>query len=139
LRRETIARRTAPAPGPILIVDDEDVVRRTAKTALERSGYTVLLSENGRRAVDVFAGLSDQISLVLLDLTMPVMGGEEAYHKLREIRPGLEIILTSGYEESQALANLQGEEIAGFLKKPYAGEELAAMVRGILGGRAATV
>jgi signal transduction histidine kinase len=138
-RREMISRKSIPAPGPILIVDDEDVVRRTAKTALEKNGYTVLLSENGLHAVDVFSGLSDQISLVLLDLTMPVMGGEEAYYKLREIRPDLDIILTSGYEEAQALANLQGKEIAGFLKKPYAGEDLAAMGRGILGARAATV
>jgi CheY-like chemotaxis protein len=139
IRREMAPRRSVPSPGPILIVDDEEVVRRTAKSALEQNGYTVLLSENGRRAVDIFAGLSDQISLVLLDLTMPVMGGEEAFRRLRAIRPDLDVILTSGYEESQALESFMGEEIAGFLKKPYAGEELAAMVRSILGGRAATV
>src|SRR5207249_1176098 len=66
---EEITRRATTSAGHILVVDDEELVRRTARCALERYGFTVLLSENGQRAVDVFAGLSDQIALVLLDLT----------------------------------------------------------------------
>jgi len=89
--------------------------------------------------VDVFTGLSDQIVLVLLDLTMPVMGGEEAFHRLRAIRPDVEIILTSGYDEAQALAGFAGKEVSGFLQKPYTGETLAEAVRSVLDGRAAAV
>src|SRR5207249_8704090 len=99
---EEAPRRISSSSGHILVVDDEEVVRRTAKSSLERYGYTVLLSENGRRAVDVFTGLSTQIALVLLDLTMPEMGGEEAFHRLRAIRPEIEIILSSGYDETHA-------------------------------------
>jgi signal transduction histidine kinase len=132
--------RQAPQnAGHVLVVDDEEVVRRTAKSALERYGYTVLLSENGRRGVEVFAGLSDQIALVLLDLTMPVMGGEEAFRKMRAIRPAVEIILTSGYDQAQAMQGFSGAQVSGFLKKPYTGEMLAQSVRSILGRRAATV
>jgi CheY-like chemotaxis protein len=132
-------RRMAAKAGHILVVDDEEVVRRTAKSALERYGHTVLLSENGQRAVDVFQGLSDQISVVLLDLTMPVMGGEEAFRKLRAIRPDVEIILTSGYDEPQAMQGFYGSDVSGFLKKPYTGEALAQTVSSVLGRRAAAV
>ena len=97
----------------------------------------MLLSENGQQAVDVFLGLTDQIALVLLDLTMPVMGGEEAFRKLRAIRPDVDIILMSGYDEGQAMLGFDGEEVSGFLKKPYTAERLAEAVRGILGKRAA--
>jgi CheY-like chemotaxis protein len=134
---EEITRRPVPKPGHILVVDDEDLVRRTAKYALERHGFTVLLSENGQRAVDIFSGLSDQIALVLLDLTMPVMGGEEALGKLRAIRPDVDIILMSGYDEGQAMLGFDEAEVSGFLKKPYTGESLANAVRGILGRRSA--
>ena len=134
---EEITRRATTSAGHILVVDDEELVRRTARCALERYGFTVLLSENGQRAVDVFAGLSDQIALVLLDLTMPVMGGEEAFRKLKAIRPDIDIILMSGYDEGQALLGFDGPEVSGFLKKPYTGERLAEAVRGILGKRAA--
>jgi len=130
-------RRIAPGKGHILVVDDEELVRSTAKSALERYGYTVLLVENGNNAVDVFTRLSSQISLVLLDLTMPVMGGEEALRKLRAIRPDVEVILTSGYDEGRALEGFADTQISGFLKKPYTVEALVKLVRSILSRRAA--
>ena len=63
--------------GTVLVVDDEDVVRRTATLALQRFGYTVLTANNGSEAIEVFRRKATDISLVLLGLTMPVMGGEE--------------------------------------------------------------
>jgi signal transduction histidine kinase len=130
-------RRVSANEGHILVVDDEEVVRCTAKSALERYGYTVLLSENGHHAVDVFMRLSSQISLILLDLTMPVMGGEEALRKLRAIRPDVAVILTSGFDEARALEGFRETEVAGFLKKPYTVEALVKLVRSILTSRAA--
>jgi CheY-like chemotaxis protein len=100
---EPVSRPVSSGSGHILVVDDEEMVRRTAKSALERYGFAVLLAEDGRRAVDVLAALPDQIRLVLLDLTMPGMGGEETFHRLRQIQPGIKIVLTSGYDETQAL------------------------------------
>lgn len=130
--------RLPPRPaGHVLVVDDEEMVRRTAKSALERYGYTVLLAEDGRRAVDVMASLSDQIGLVLLDLTMPEMNGEETFRTLRRLRADVEVILTSGYDEGQALRGFSAEEKPSFLQKPYTGDALAEKVRAVLGGRAA--
>ncbi len=134
---EPVSRPVSAGSGHILVVDDEEMVRRTAKAALERYGYTVLLAEDGRRAQDVLAALSDQIGLVLLDLTMPGMGGEETFHLLRQVRPGIEIVLTSGYDESQALEGFTTGERPGFLQKPYTGETLAEKVRTILKSRTA--
>ena len=89
--------------------------------------------------MDIFAGLPDQIALVLLDLTMPVMSGEEAFHRLRAIRPDVAILLTSGYDEATALEAFSRVHVSGFLKKPYTGEELAEAVRHALGRRSAAV
>jgi CheY-like chemotaxis protein len=136
---EPVFRRMPPTAGHILVVDDEEVVRRTARTALERHGYTVLVSDHGKRAVEIFAGLSDQIGLVLLDLTMPLMGGEEALRHLRAIRPDVEVILTSGYDEAQAMRGFSTTDVSGFLQKPYTSEALAQKVRTIMGKRAASV
>src|SRR5262249_11010450 len=135
-RPEQAPRRMPPGQGHILVVDDEELVRGTVKSALERYGYTVLLSEDGHHAVDVFMRLSGQISLVLLDLTMPVMGGQEALTALRAIRPDVAVILTSGYDQARALQGFRAE-VSGFLKKPYAVEDLAKLVRLVLGQQAA--
>src|SRR5262249_7505126 len=81
----------------ILVVDDEEIVRRTASVTLDTHGYRVFLAANGQEAVDLFAGMADEISLVLLDLTMPVMSGEATLRRLRAIRPDVPVILSSGY------------------------------------------
>ena len=105
--------------GVVLIVDDEPVVRQTAKATLQQYGYTVALAENGRVAVDIFRGVRDQVAVVILDLTMPVMGGEAALPELRKIDPKVRVIMSSGYSESAATGKFEGEGLAGFLQKPY--------------------
>src|SRR5215472_3584386 len=83
-----VPRKTEPeCKGTVLVVDDEAVVRRTATTALQRSGFRVLTAENGRDGVELFRTCSGQISAILLDLTMPLMSAEEALEHLRSIRP----------------------------------------------------
>ncbi len=86
--------------GLILVVDDEPTVRDLARAVLERYGYSVLTAENGQTAVDTFRLHADTITAVLLDLTMPVMGGGEAFHLMNEIRPGIPNIISSGYDDS---------------------------------------
>ena len=119
--------------GTILVVDDEDVVRQAARAVLEKSGFEVLLAENGQAGVDVFRDQSERISLVLLDLTMPVMGGEQAFDLLRAIRPDVPILLTSGYDETDAAAMTVDKDFAGFLKKPFSVNRLAEAVASALG------
>ena len=90
--------------GTVLVVDDEQIVRDTAKCSLERRGYEVLLAENGPAAIDVVRSEGHRIGLVLLDLSMPGMSGEETLPHLRSSGPELEVIVSSGYSEAEASA-----------------------------------
>ncbi len=117
--------------GTILVADDEALVRRTAKSALERQGYQVLLAENGREAMDLLRG-NPSVNLVLLDLTMPLLGGEEALRELRSLRPDVKIVLSSGFNEAEAIQRFAGQRLAGFIQKPYSATQLAEKVKTVL-------
>jgi PAS domain S-box-containing protein len=123
----------APAAGArvALVIDDEEVVRNLARIALERHGITVLTAENGQEALEVFSQYKDAISLVLLDLTMPVMGGEETLQRLRAIRPDVAVVLSSGYSEAEALRVFSDKGLAGFVQKPYSAGRLFDILSGI--------
>ena len=118
--------------GTILVVDDEPAVRQIAKEILEEYGYTVMIADNGRTAVDLFQTMADKISLVLLDLTMPVMGGEEALCQLRTIRADIPVILSSGFDEAEALRQFGQYGLAAFIHKPYTPVQLADKVNKVL-------
>jgi PAS domain S-box-containing protein len=118
--------------GKVLVVDDEQMVRALAKGALERYGYTALLAENGARAVDIFSQDGYDIRCVVLDLTTPVMSGEETLERLKAIRPDIPVILSSGYNEAQAVQHFQGKGLAGFLQKPYRAEGLIQKLREVI-------
>jgi len=125
-------RRDLSGTGTVLVVDDEEIVRRIAKNTLESWGYRVLLAENGQAAVERFAQKPDDISLVLLDLTMPVMNGEQAFQQMKRIRPSVRVILTSGYDEADAMGRFVGDGLAGFLQKPYTASRLAERVKRVM-------
>jgi PAS domain S-box-containing protein len=125
--------RDLTGAGTVLVVDDDDTVRRVAKTALERHGYTVLAAVNGAEGVELFRRHADEIRCVILDLTMPVMSGEEALRQIAAARSGVPVILSSGYSEAEALRRFAGQGLAGFLQKPYQAATLAAKVREALG------
>jgi CheY-like chemotaxis protein len=113
--------------GTVLVVDDDDMVRTTARVALSRAGYRVVMARDGKEAVDVFAARAGEIDLVLLDMTMPVMGGEEAIHHITELRPDVVVLASSGYDEREAQERF-GDRIAGFLQKPYTAAQLTGKV-----------
>lgn len=128
--------RPAPAGDPalqgagtVLVVDDESVVRETAKRALERHGYTVLLAESGLAAIDVFRRHPGEIALVVLDLSMPLMSGEETLPELRMIRPHAKVVVSSGYSEAETMALFKGQKVSGFIQKPYTSKGLAEKVK----------
>jgi PAS domain S-box-containing protein len=129
---EAAQRAELSGSGVILIVDDEEVVRRTAKLALERYGYTVLAAENGMEGLEVLGSTGGPVSLVLLDMTMPVMSGEETLEHMRRLRPDLKVVLSSGYNEVEAIRRFSGKGLAGFLQKPYTSAQLAEKVKTIL-------
>jgi two-component system, cell cycle sensor histidine kinase and response regulator CckA len=116
----------------ILVVDDEDVVRRIAKLALERHGYRVVLAESGAAAVQLFRSAAGTIDLILLDLSMPGMNGHETLAALRAIDPQVKALVSSGYSEQQALEMFSGHPTVGFIQKPYTPAKLAATVKNVL-------
>ncbi len=118
--------------GTVLVIDDEEMVRSTAQATLERFGYEVVVAENGLRGLDTFLRLADRVDVVLLDMTMPVMSGEETFRELRSIRPDVKVILSSGYNEVEAIRHFAGKGLAGFVQKPYTAVRLAEAVRSVL-------
>jgi PAS domain S-box-containing protein len=112
----------------VLVVDDEAVVQNLARSTLERYGYRVLLASNGKEALEVVNSTAEKVSLVLLDMTMPVMSGEETLAKLRSLRPAVKVIASSGYNEIEAIRRF-GAGISAFLQKPYRATQLVEKVK----------
>jgi PAS domain S-box-containing protein len=115
--------------GTVLVVDDEDIVRQTARHTLERYGYKTIAARHGAEALEVYRRSPDRISLVLLDLTMPVMSGEQTLREMQTIRPAVRVLLTSGYNEVEAVQRFAGKGLAGFIQKPYTSIALAEKVK----------
>jgi len=113
----------------ILVIDDEDTVRQAAKSALESYGYKVVVATNGKEGVRIFQEFAGQIDAVLLDMTMPVMSGEEALARLRSLQSDIPVVLSSGYEEADATRRFTGKGLAGFIQKPYAAAGLAEKMK----------
>jgi PAS domain S-box-containing protein len=114
--------------GTILVIDDEEIVRVAARTVLESFGYNVLEGENGREGLRVYERHASEISVVLLDMTMPVMSGVETMQKLLELDREVVVIATSGYNESEAM-QIFGSSIAGFIQKPFTAPDLGRKIK----------
>jgi signal transduction histidine kinase len=118
--------------GTILIVDDDHGVRGTLRMLLTTLGFDVLEARDGQEALDVFAARADGIALVILDLTMPVLGGREVFSELCRIRPGVSVILSSGYDKEETMRRFGAKGLAGFLQKPYTAGDLAEKISAAL-------
>jgi signal transduction histidine kinase/CheY-like chemotaxis protein len=121
--------------GTILLVDDDEMIRNVAKAALERYGYTVVLASNGKEALDIYRGVFYSISMVVLDLTMPRMSGQETVANLMAINSGVKVLLTSGFDETETVRRFTGKGLAGFLQKPFSAAALTSKVREIIDSR----
>jgi PAS domain S-box-containing protein len=119
-------------PCGVLVIDDEAIVRTVIQAVLERSGYRLTVAENGRQGVELFARSPDEFSIVLLDLSMPVMGAEEALGLLLRLRPNAKVLIVSGYDESEVIRLFGHRHIAGFLQKPFTAGRLLQKVREVL-------
>jgi nitrogen-specific signal transduction histidine kinase/CheY-like chemotaxis protein len=116
----------------VLVVDDEEIVRRTAEAILRNHGFQVMLAENGQQAVELFGKFQGRIALVLLDRTMPVMNGEETLRQLKAIRSDVPVVVSSGYREEEALLRFGGLDVAGFIQKPYTVRSLIEKIGRVL-------
>ena len=118
--------------GLVLIVDDDTSISRISRQMYKMMGFTTINAADGLEAIKVFREYSDEVVLVQLDLTMPQMGGEEAFAELRRINPAVRVLLTSGYNQQDATQRFTGEGLAGFIQKPFTYHELRAAVQGII-------
>ncbi len=119
--------------GTILLVDDEETVRAVSRHMLELLGFEVITSGDGREALEIFAADPERFTLVLLDLTMPELDGEECFRELRRIREDVPVVLSSGYDEQELTSRFVGQGLAGFIQKPYELDTLAEKLRQALG------
>jgi two-component system cell cycle sensor histidine kinase/response regulator CckA len=112
----------------ILVVDDEPMVKQLARDVLKRYGYTVLTAGGGEEAIEVFRRRSIEIDAVILDMVMPVMEGREVFRKLQELRPGVKVIISSGYSHDRDADDLIEQGARGFVQKPFRIAELVKVV-----------
>lgn len=118
------AGRAFVVRGTALIVDDEPGVRAVTRAMLSRRGFEVLEAANGEEALAVFEAERERVSVVLLDLTMPRLDGEEVFRRLKALDPTVRVIMMSGYNEQNVTQRFVGKGLAGFIQKPFRPSDL---------------
>jgi two-component system cell cycle sensor histidine kinase/response regulator CckA len=131
VRRPISGRVTSGSGETILLVEDEGAIRELETDLLQALGYRVLTASNGEEALTV-AGAGQPFVAVVTDLVMPRLGGEALVARLRQSRPRLRALLTSGYPENIAMREGGLEDHTSFLQKPFAPAELARALRQLL-------
>jgi PAS domain S-box-containing protein len=119
--------------GHILFVDDEALVAEVASEILTNLKYQVTLCRDGQEAVEFYATAWEAVDLVILDMVMPRMGGKDTFHALRQINPGVKVLIVSGFSIEGEAQQLLNAGALGFLQKPYRSVELVKEVAKALG------
>lgn len=103
----------------VLIVDDEEVILDIVKNIMEKWGYTVLLANNGKEAVRVYQKSKDHIDLVILDMILHDIGGDEIYIRMKAINPEVKVLLASGYGIDSKVEKILASGATNFIQKPF--------------------
>ena len=136
----------APDPAPVrpgrgesvLLVEDDDGVRRMTRRALEEGGYRVLEAANGLDALALLTSTSGRIGLVLTDVVMPGMSGRDLADRIVELRPGTPVLFTSGYTDGEIVRRGLLDPEAAFIQKPFGPDAIVRIVRERLEGASLT-
>ena len=131
--RPADARTDPGETGTVLIVDDEESVRKATGWLLISSGFTIVDAPDGQTAVERFAERPDEIAVVLLDMTMPGMRSDDTLRELQRIRSDVPVIICSGYSQENVAGRFTGRGPAGFLQKPYELDTLLEKIRDAIG------
>ncbi len=118
--------------GLALLVDDDASVLQVGKSMLERLGFEVLTALDGVEAIKIYERRADEIQIVILDLTMPNLDGQQTLKELRHIRVDAPVLLSSGYTEQDVMRRLAGSRYSGFVPKPYSVENLMTVIQSVL-------
>jgi PAS domain S-box-containing protein len=116
----------------VLLVDDENTVTDVLEKALILMGYKVILARDGGKALEVYRKNQEAIAVVILDMIMPGISGGKTYDLLKEVNPGVKVILASGYSEDGEAAQIMSRGCDGFIQKPFGIKELSKKIREIL-------
>ncbi len=133
----TIPAPTAVNTGGILVVDDEPVIRAALVDLLKLQGFTTLAADNGKTALALFTERHQEIDLVVMDMTMPVLSGEAAYYEMINLRGDIPVIFLSGYEEEETFRHKVNKNSVSFLHKPFDFDDLLKEIQSLLGNRIA--
>ena len=125
-------QRVTSGSGTLLLVDDEQNVLTVTAQMLNRSGYTVIEAKSGREAIERYSRSKDDIDLVILDMVMPEMGGGDVFDRLKELNPGVKVLLASGYSLEGQAREIMKRGCDGFIQKPFSLSELIDRVKSIL-------
>lgn len=118
--------------GTILVIDDEPAIHTVLEVALTRAGFAVLKAHNGQEGLDVYRKHREEISVVILDMTMPIKSGDEVFREIRMVDKHVPVILMSGYSEVEATNKFTGKRLNGFIQKPFRPQEIIAKIREVI-------
>ena len=116
----------------VLLVDDEEIIINVGREILKELGYRILEARSGKEAVEVFHAQKREIDIVILDMIMPEWSGKETYLKLKEIRPDVKVLLSSGYSLGGQASEIMEQGCNGFIQKPFSIKALSHKIREIL-------
>jgi two-component system cell cycle sensor histidine kinase/response regulator CckA len=129
---EPISEEKRVTRGLVLVVDDEPFLIKAASRLLHSMGFEVLAATGGAQAVEICRDRGDDIDVVLLDLVLKEMTSMETLEQLRSLRPGIKVILTSGYTRQESADRIRGMRVDGFVSKPFGYDELENAIRSAL-------
>jgi two-component system, cell cycle sensor histidine kinase and response regulator CckA len=118
----------------VLLIDDEKIVRHTAKRLMESLGYEVDEAEDGIDGIERFQSGRGRYDIVVLDMVMPRLNGEDAFRRLREIQHNIPIVLCSGFSLDESVTRLRAQGLAGHLTKPFRRKQLGDVLRQVVSG-----
>ena len=116
----------------VLLVDDDERIRKMATNMIELGGYKVLVAQNGEEAVTAYRSKKEEIALVVLDLIMPGMGGTRCLEELLRIDQDVKVVVASGYSANGLSQEEQGRGARGFISKPYDAVQILGAIRKVL-------
>jgi two-component system, cell cycle sensor histidine kinase and response regulator CckA len=134
---EPPAEKDLTGYGTVLLVEDEDPVRKFGARALRNKGYRVIEAEGGEAALAVIRNAAERINLLITDVVMPRMDGPGLVREVREMRPDIKVIFISGYTEDAFRQRLDRDGDIEFLCKPFSLKQLATKVKEVIGGGSA--
>lgn len=132
LEEEKTSEKISTGTGNILLVDDEDIILEVNKSMLEALGYKVLSADSGEKALKIYHKEKNTIDIVMLDMIMPEMSGGKTFDRLKEINPGIKVILSSGYSLSGQAQAILDRGCSGFIQKPFNLNDLSRKLKEVM-------